>query len=248
MGIGALPAALWAVGGLLLLAACAGPSAAAPANPGQQTLPAPESPFDATDLPPSSAAVAPATQPTSQGQAPAPVQSNVAPQGQTTSSNQQSEVQTKGTGDSSKQSEYTWQDGDRTMTVMLETDLAVGEEVPGAKSVYGDAPESGIVRAEDVPRGSKSDPVFRSQSGALMTLPGGVLLVLDPKWSAKEITAFFSTNNISGDRVEKLGYIENGFFVETASGFPSLDLANELAAQDGVLISSPNWWTEVTVK
>ena len=50
------------------------------------------------------------------------------------------------------------------------------------------------------------------------------------------------------DRVEKLGFIENGFFIETDPGFPSLDLANALAPQEGVLISSPNWWTEVTVR
>ena len=29
-------------------------------------------------------------------------------------------------------------------------------------------------------------------------------------------------------------------------GFPSLNVANTLAAQDGVLISSPNWWREHT--
>ena len=50
------------------------------------------------------------------------------------------------------------------------------------------------------------------------------------------------------DRVSELDYVANGFFVETEPGFPSLDLANALAAQDGVEISSPNWGREVTPK
>ena len=50
------------------------------------------------------------------------------------------------------------------------------------------------------------------------------------------------------DRVSELDYVTNGFFVETEPGFPSLDLANALAAQDGVETSSPNWGREVTPK
>ena len=36
------------------------------------------------------------------------------------------------------------------------------------------------------------------------------------------------------DRVSELDYVASGFFVETEPGFPSLDLANAQAAQDGV--------------
>ena len=81
-----------------------------------------------------------------------------------------------------------------------------------------------------------------------MTLPGGVLLALDPEWSQEEVDAFFEDNGISSDQISELGFIENGFLVETNSGFPSLDLANELASQDGVMISSPNWSREVEAK
>ena len=56
-----------------------------------------------------------------------------------------------------------------------------------------------------------------------------------------EVESFFSRNNISLDQVSELDFIENGFFVNTGPGFPSLELSNELADQDGVLISSPNW-------
>ena len=118
---------------------------------------------------------------------------------------------------------YTWRDGDRVMRVRLE---------PGAdKEAYG-------VR--------ESDPVFRSESGGgVMTLPGGVLLALDPLWSASAVDQFFSQNSIKRNRVSPLGFLENAFFVETEPGFPSLDLANDLAEQDGVVISMPNWGMEV---
>ena len=81
-----------------------------------------------------------------------------------------------------------------------------------------------------------------------MTLPGGVLLVLSSEWSLTETNAFFSNNGIKMDRVSELDYVANGFFIETEPGFPSLDLANALAMQEGVEISSPNWGREATPK
>ena len=79
-----------------------------------------------------------------------------------------------------------------------------------------------------------------------MTLPGGVLLALNPAWSKAETDAFFADNDIKLSRVSELGFVANGFFVETDPGFPSLNLANALAGQDGVELSSPNWWTEAS--
>ncbi len=89
--------------------------------------------------------------------------------------------------------------------------------------------------------------MFRSQSGALMTLPGGVLLVLDEDWSQSQVDDFFSSNGIKKEKVSDLGWLDNGYFIETEAGFPSLTLANRLASQEGVILSSPNWWHEVTL-
>ena len=145
---------------------------------------------------------------------------------------------------------YTWEDGDRTMTVKLQTDMVVKKDSGGLPRDVVSANEGGtnVVRSADGQ--SKSDilPVFRSESGGLMTLPGGVLLVLNSEWSQGETNAFFSDNGIKMDRVSELDYVANGFFVETEPGFPSLDIANTLAVQDGVEISSPNWGREVTPK
>ena len=80
--------------------------------------------------------------------------------------------------------------------------------------------------------GRATGPVFRAESGAgLMTLPGGVVLLLDEKWSQSEIEDFFSESDIPADGWSALGFLENGFLVETEPGFPSLELANELAAK-----------------
>ncbi len=145
---------------------------------------------------------------------------------------------------------YAWQDGDRTMTVKLQTDLVVEKDSGGLPGDVVSVSEDGtnVVRSADGQSRGNTLPVFRSESGALMTLPGGVLLALSPEWSQAETNAFFSNNGIEKDRVSELDYIANGFFVETEPGFPSLDLANALAAQDGVEISSPNWGKEATAK
>ena len=82
-----------------------------------------------------------------------------------------------------------------------------------------------------------------------MTLPGGILLALDPECvTGTPVEGFFSRNGISTDRTSELGFLANGFLVETEPGFPSLELANALAAQDGVLSASPNWWREMEAR
>ena len=147
---------------------------------------------------------------------------------------------------------YTWEDGDRTLKALLQSDLTVGEDgeiAPREESEdtvvtrgsKGDVDRKGISSGD-----SAVQPVFRSESGELMTLPGGVLLALDPEWTRAETDALFAGNGIELNRVSDLGFVDNGFFVETEPGFPSLNLANTLAGQDGVILSSPNWWTEVS--
>ena len=145
---------------------------------------------------------------------------------------------------------YTWEDGDGTLTVYLQTDLVVEKGSDGLPRGIVAADDGGTNVARGADSQSKGDtlPVFRSESGSLMTLPGGVLLVLSTDWSQAETNAFFSSNGIKMDRVSELSYVANGFFIETDPGFPSLDLANELAALDGVEVSSPNWGREAIPK
>ena len=145
---------------------------------------------------------------------------------------------------------YTWEDGDRTLTVYLQADLAVEEGSDGLPRdvVAADGGDDRVVRGEAGQSQDDALPVFRSEYGEVMMLPGGVLLVLDSEWSETETDAFFSTNGIKMDRVSELSYAANGFFIQTEPGFPSLELANTLAVLDDVEVSSPNWAREEVPK
>ena len=145
---------------------------------------------------------------------------------------------------------YTWEDGDRTLTAYLQADLVVEKGSDGMPRDIIEADDGGtnVVRSADIQSEGNTLPVFRSESGSLMTLPGGILLVLSAERSQAETDAFFSDNDVKMDRVSELSYVANGFFVETEPGYPSLDLANRLAALDGVEVSSPNWGREATPK
>lgn len=145
---------------------------------------------------------------------------------------------------------FTWEDGDRTRRVVLQDGLVVQDT---AANTFDDVVVVEGVKDSIVQRqpGHEEDslPVFRAESGGgLMTLPGGVLLALDPEWDEATVDSFFLDNGISREQTSELDFIDNGFFVETEPGFQSLDLANELAALDGVVISSPNWWREAQPK
>ena len=147
---------------------------------------------------------------------------------------------------------YTWQDGDRTLKAVLQATPVAQETETAAGASEDYAVTKGevdsIVRKQSE-LGSGGQPVFRSESGGeLMTLPGGIILALDPEWDQDAVQEFFSRNGISLERTSELDFLDNGFFVETEPGFPSLDLANDLAGQGGVILSSPNWAREVELK
>ena len=130
---------------------------------------------------------------------------------------------------------------------MLQTALTVQETVANSPKdvVVSKGPVTSIVEKQ-AGHGPDAQPVFRSESGGtLMTLPGGVLLSLDPGWSEADVERFFADNGIAADRAAGIGFLPNGFLIETEPGFPSLDLANELAEQPGVVMSSPNWQREI---
>lgn len=153
---------------------------------------------------------------------------------------------------------YTWEDGDRTLGVRLQPDLRVREdgELGEREFLVARAQDKVIVRSESravaaaaagadaADAAADGQPVFRSESGTLMTLPGGVVLIFDRSLSDAARAAFFAANGIDSDRASPLGAIPGAFLVETEPGFPSLDLANALAGQPGVEVSSPNWWKE----
>ena len=147
---------------------------------------------------------------------------------------------------STQGSVYTWYDGDRTMRAVLQNDLVVQSTSAntGDDEVVVLRGQKSVVRKRSG-HGLAAQPVFKPESGdGLMTLPGGVLLALDQSWDDVQVEKFFAGNDISQDRVSELDFMDNGFLVETEPGFPALDLANELAHQEGVVSASPNWSRE----
>ena len=160
---------------------------------------------------------------------------------------------------------YTWQDGDRTQQVILQTDLVllrdateaiVPEEALVASTGAGvivrttdeeedEAPGARVVAAAV----SSADalPVFRSRGGALMALPGGVIVLFDETSNEARANAFFAAEGIRSERVSPLA-LDNSWLVETEPGFPSLELANRLANHPGVDVASPNWWRQAVTK
>ena len=146
--------------------------------------------------------------------------------------------------------EYTWHDGDRARTVTLESGLVVqpSSENSASDVVTRDDGQSSIVQRQEWHATRDTQPVFRSSGGQLMTLPGGVLLVLDDAWDQANVNRFFSENGVSTSSVERQDWAINAFFIQTKPGMPSLNLANELAVLEGVEISSPNWQTEVSLR
>lgn len=220
-----------------MLAACAGSPPAARAEP---SAPLQSSPSERVDEPLDSVVERPPVEDTQQK--PAQSDRREGPTEDEPFVNEtKSSPPTPGQG-----TEHSWQDGGRTLTVILQPDLVVLDASSGApatdvRAVNGDD----VIVARSGAQGQDGLPVFKSASGDLMTLPGGVLLVLEPSWTQAEVDAFLGKNGIKPDRISELDYATNGFFVETEPGFPSLELANKLASQDGVIISSPNWWSDL---
>ncbi len=146
---------------------------------------------------------------------------------------------------------YTWEDGDRTLEVWRDPNLLVQPDSDGItrEDIIASTGDGVVVRGdakESVP--AKGDPVFWSSSGELMALPGGAVLVLDPSWDATAVDDFLERNGIDANRLTELDFVANGLFIDTEPGFPSLNLANSLAGQDGVELASPNWWIERVTK
>ena len=144
---------------------------------------------------------------------------------------------------------YTWDDGGDTRRVWLRSDLVVqpSSENTNRDAVVRDGGGESIVKSGPRHNEANSEPVFRTESSQLATLPGGVILVLDRSWDRARVDAFFAGRVIDPARVQDLTFAPNAFLVETEPGLPSLELANALAGLDGVIISSPNWRSELVL-
>ena len=143
---------------------------------------------------------------------------------------------------SAQGAEYTWQDGSTTRRMRLQTDLAAQptSENRADDVVAADRGELSIVRKQERHEQGAGDPVFRTESGHLVTFPGGVLVMLDGEWDTARVRSFFAGQGIDMSRVEGQSFGPNAFLVSTASGFAAIELANDLAAEEGVVYAIPD--------
>ena len=138
--------------------------------------------------------------------------------------------------------EYTWQDGGVTRRMRLQLDLVAQptSENRDDDVVAVDQGERSIVRKQERHEQGAGEPVFRTESGHLVTFPGGVLVMLDGEWDAAQVQSFFTNHGIDMSRVEGQTFGPNAFLVSTESGFAALELANDLAAEEGVVYAVPD--------
>ena len=147
---------------------------------------------------------------------------------------------------------YTYWDGDAEITVWLVPQTVtpdVEPEDPKAAPKSGSGAEQNRRSVSGTGLGVPSGQlVFRTATGSQMWLPGGVVLVLDAAWSTAQTDAFFVRNGIEADRVTEFDWLDNGFLIESGPGLASLELANRLVGQQGVVLSSPDWSVEAELK
>ncbi len=132
----------------------------------------------------------------------------------------------------------TWNDGKNQLHVELVPSAA---ELIRQRSTTGPARMSAaIVKAM-----SDGHPVFRphGSDGPLMTLPGGVLILLHEGTDADE---FFAGEGLT-PFVEPRS-VTNLWFVNTEPGWTSLLLANSLVDRQAVKAAHPNWLREVETR
>lgn len=141
---------------------------------------------------------------------------------------------------------YVWFDGDVELPVWADTRLVLlsGDDADAvrADAVVADWGEQVVADGSvDADAAAAGSPVFWSGSGELMTLPGGIVLILDASWDAAAVDAFMGANGLDGHARSSLGGLLNAFEIEADAGLASLRLANSLAGIDGVEVSSPAW-------
>lgn len=165
---------------------------------------------------------------------------------------------------------HVWHDGDMPRRVWLDPDLlavfdtsgpaaeqAIRSISPQAEALPSDqtgiqlwrVPKHGEATARSLHMldpAAKTSPVLRDGPGKnapLRALPGGVIIHLDPAWSAVAADDWLLEQHLHLTR--KLDFGRNVFLIETDAGLEALQLANQLRQLHGVIAATPNWWQQL---
>ncbi|GBF51499.1 hypothetical protein LPTSP4_30370 [Leptospira ryugenii] len=116
------------------------------------------------------------------------------------------------------------------------------------KTESGKIEPSSLSKSLSPSQSNQFSPVFKQTKGiTLMALPGNIIVELDASLDQKKAEVFFGQRGLR--IVRKLDMVGRNFYeVETPAGAESLNIANSLYGQTGVISSMPNWWREVTAK
>lgn len=94
------------------------------------------------------------------------------------------------------------------------------------------------------PEGTFS-PLFRRSpdgTGALMALPGGVIVRFNPAWNEEQVRRWFAEHMLIPER--RVPVKGQTWVVPSAAGLPALELAERLHSEAGVIAAYPDWWIE----
>ncbi len=167
---------------------------------------------------------------------------------------------------------YVWYDGDREQKIWLNPDLLAEFNPPASgqspvKKTYTDAKPLAKrhkgVRLWQLKGGSnlqgvihnlktlhpdgKYSPVFHdtpSVPGRMRSLPGNIIVYLNPAWDETDVNRWVSGRNL--EIVKKLEIGPNIFVLKTGPGLEALETANTLYKSGEVIAAFPDWWEEVS--
>ena len=96
---------------------------------------------------------------------------------------------------------------------------------------------------------SRYSPVFHdvpTNLGSMRSLPGNVIVYLNPGWDQDIIMHWVKRSNY--EVVKKLSVRPNAFVLKTEPGIETLQLANALYESGEVVAAFPDWWLQATMR
>ncbi len=161
---------------------------------------------------------------------------------------------------------YYWYDGGQKKPLLMDAGLvaefgvppygesAVKKAEPGATRVQirgGGAAIWRVGSSKDIlaksadlkPGTGGVSPVFREargQTGAILSLPGNVIVFFKSDWTDGKVTAWLAANKL--EIVNKLNLGKTAYVLKSGPGLASLNLANKLQESGEVESAAPNWW------
>ncbi len=106
----------------------------------------------------------------------------------------------------------------------------------------------GMLKKGQIPLELKGNysPVFKDSSGRKRTLPGNVLVYFNKKMTEEEVYKWAEIHNVK--IIRNISKYNNAYLIKTPPGIESLNISNELNGKEGVVFSTPNWWTDIRLR